>query len=128
MGNETVPLDGDLLLPILRDIAQGLRFLHAANPQVIHGDLKAANVLVDRKFRAKVADFGLSSKRGLGCTGTPLWMAPELLRGESNTTSSDVYAFGISLYEIYSRKDPYWDEEEKGDILKKVLKGKRPPV
>ena len=48
LHNETFPLDGDLLLPILRDIAQGVRFLHAATPLVIHGDLKAANCLVDR--------------------------------------------------------------------------------
>ncbi|KAI2506307.1 guanylate cyclase [Fragilaria crotonensis] len=51
--------------PILRDVAQGLRFLHAATPQVVHGDLKAQNILVDSKFRAKVADFGLSQRRAL---------------------------------------------------------------
>jgi guanylate cyclase, other len=51
LHNETMVLDGELLLPILRDISQGMRFLHAANPQVIHGDLKAANILVDTKFR-----------------------------------------------------------------------------
>mmetsp|Transcript_30603 Transcript_30603/g.57982 ORF Transcript_30603/g.57982 Transcript_30603/m.57982 type:complete len:851 (+) Transcript_30603:93-2645(+) len=73
LHNETLFLEGDLVLPILRDIAQGLRFLHAANPQVIHGDLKSANVLVDSKFRAKVADFGLSQKKALGATGTPYW-------------------------------------------------------
>lgn len=73
LHNESFPLDGDLLLPILRDIAQGVRFLHAAKPQVIHGDLKAQNVLVDGKFRAKVADFGLSAKKIIGATGTPFW-------------------------------------------------------
>jgi serine/threonine protein kinase len=71
LHNESFPLDGDLLLPILRDISQGVRFLHAAKPQVIHGDLKAQNILVDGKFRAKVADFGLSTKKIIGATGTP---------------------------------------------------------
>mmetsp|Transcript_26441 Transcript_26441/g.44151 ORF Transcript_26441/g.44151 Transcript_26441/m.44151 type:complete len:1556 (-) Transcript_26441:105-4772(-) len=109
--NESMVVDGELVLPILRDIAQGVRFLHAASPLVIHGDLKARNVLVDSKFRAKVADFGLSQKKKVGATGTPLWMAPELLRGESeNTDMSDVYSFGIILYEVYSRKDPYEGE------------------
>lgn len=74
--NETVPLEGRLLLDLLMDVASGLRFLHASN--IIHCDLKAKNVLVDEKFRAKVADFGLASKNkgsfGLA-TGTPLWMA-----------------------------------------------------
>ena len=56
--------------------------------------LKAANILVDHRFRAKVADFGLSQRAAEGqAAGTPYWMAPELLRGTSlNTPESDVYA------------------------------------
>jgi serine/threonine protein kinase len=54
LHNETVPLEGEILLPMLSDITQGCRFLHAANPPVIHGDLKSANILVDSRFRAKV--------------------------------------------------------------------------
>jgi len=77
LHNETMPIEGELLLPILKDVAQGVRFLHSAVPQVIHGDLKSANILIDSKFRAKVADFGLSTKKHKGGTGTPFWMAPE---------------------------------------------------
>lgn len=69
LHNETMSLEGELLVPILHDISQGIRFLHSATPQVIHGDLKAQNILVDSKFRAKVADFGLSQKQNLGGTG-----------------------------------------------------------
>ena len=42
--NETVALGGEIILPILKDIVQGLRFLHAAKPQVVHGDIKSQNV------------------------------------------------------------------------------------
>lgn len=70
LQNETTALDGESLLQILQDISQGVRFLHSAKPQVVHGDLKAANVLVDGRMRAKVADFGLSQKKRLGATGT----------------------------------------------------------
>ena len=129
LHNDSMVIEGELVLPILRDIVQGVRFLHAASPQVIHGDMKAQNVLVDSKFRAKVADFGLSQKKQVGATGTPLWMAPELLRGESqNTAMSDVYSFGIILYEVYSRQDPY-DGEDHGEVLRLVadpIVNKRP--
>jgi serine/threonine protein kinase len=68
LHNDTMVIDGELVLPILRDVAQGMRFLHAAEPKVIHGDLKTQNILVDSKFRAKVADFGLSQKKNvIGC-------------------------------------------------------------
>ena len=118
--NETMIIDGEHILPILRDITSGLRFLHASNPQVIHGDLKAQNILVDMKFRAKVADFGLTMKQQVGGTGTPYWMAPELLRGESrNTAESDVYSMGVILFEIFSRKDPY-EGEDFDQVLKLV--------
>jgi len=131
LHNDTMVIEPELLLPILRDISQGMRFLHSASPPVIHGDLKAANILVDSRFRAKVADFGLSQKKNLGGTGTPFWMAPELLRGESsNTLATDVYSFGIILYEVYSRKDPY-DGEDPRQVLHLVADKsikKRPPV
>lgn len=78
LHNETMFVEGELVLHFMRDIAQGVRFLHAAKPQVIHGDLKAANILVDSKFRAKVTDFGLSQKKAGDATGTPFWMAPEV--------------------------------------------------
>jgi serine/threonine protein kinase len=131
LHNETMPVDGELQLPILRDITQGMRFLHAADPPVIHGDLKAQNILVDRKFRAKVSDFGLSQKKNLGGTGTPKWMAPELLRGETtNTMASDVYSFGILLFEVYSRREPY-EGEKSTEVLRLVADptvNKRPPI
>lgn len=70
LHNETMILEGETLLPILRDISQGVRFLHSAEPQVIHGDLKAQNILVDSKLHAKVADFGLSQKKKKNLRGT----------------------------------------------------------
>jgi len=130
LHNDTMLIEGEQILPILRDIAHGLRFLHAAKPNIIHGDLKAQNILVDSRFRAKVADFGLSQKKRIGGTGTPFWMAPELLRNEShNTMASDVYSFGIILYEVYSRREPY-EGECYIDVLQNVADpsvNKRPP-
>ena len=104
LRNASFVLEGDSVLPLLRDISQGIRFFHSATPPVIHGDLKTRNILVDSKLRAKVADFGLSLHKD-DVRGSYYWMAPELLRHEAkNNTATDVYAFGMILYEIYSRK------------------------
>ena len=54
LHNVSMILEGEILLPTLQDITRGLRFLHAASPQIVHADLKAANVLVDSSFRGKV--------------------------------------------------------------------------
>mmetsp|Transcript_34623 Transcript_34623/g.55852 ORF Transcript_34623/g.55852 Transcript_34623/m.55852 type:complete len:520 (+) Transcript_34623:2-1561(+) len=118
--NYTMVLDGEVVIPLLQHVCQGLAFLHAASPKIIHGDLKAANVLVDSKFRAKVADFGLTAKQSSGACGTPFWMAPELLLGELNTTESDVYAFGITFWEVYARQEPYFGEDG-GEVIEAVI-------
>jgi serine/threonine protein kinase len=60
-------------MQIVRDVAQGLRFLHTSKPPMLHGDLKAKNILIDSRFRAKVGDFGLAVKSKNGLSGTLYW-------------------------------------------------------
>ena len=76
LRDESITLKPEQILAILQDVAQGLRFLHSAKPmQIIHGDLKAPNILIDSNFMAKVTDFGLSSKQqrrgSVVAVGTP---------------------------------------------------------
>ena len=72
LRNKTLYTGGEIIMQIVRDIAQGLRFLHASKPPILHRDLKAKNILIDSRFRAKVADFGLATKKP-GLLGTPFW-------------------------------------------------------
>ncbi|OIS96440.1 serinethreonine-protein kinase edr1 [Nicotiana attenuata] len=96
------------------DIARGMNYLHHLNPPIVHRDLKSSNLLVDKNWTVKVGDFGLSrlkhetylaTKTG---KGTPQWMAPEVLRSEPSDEKSDIYSFGVILWELATGKIP-WD-------------------
>ena len=93
--------------------------------------MKGRNILIDSRFRAKLCDFGLSTKQGSGISGTPFWLAPEYLRGECPYSATcDMYSMGIILFEIYSRKNPYEGEDFR-DALRKVCNrrvNKRPEI
>lgn len=92
----------------LEDVAAGMAYLHSFN--VLHGDLKSLNILIDRGDVAKITDFGLARIRehvskatnggGGGLKGTVGFMSPELLDGESLRAPSDVYAFAMVMYEV----------------------------
>ncbi|KAD5318197.1 hypothetical protein R6Q59_033465 [Mikania micrantha] len=109
-------LDHRKRLIIAMDAAFGMEYLHSKN--IVHFDLKCDNLLVNMKDSSrpicKVGDFGLSKiKRNTlvsgGVRGTLPWMAPELLNGGSNKVSEkvDVFSFGIVLWEILTREEPY---------------------
>jgi len=93
-------------IDIARDLAAGLAAAHDCG--VIHRDLKPANVMIDGRGRAHITDFGLAIVSGdpqrRGLAGTPVYMAPEQLSAEEVTTASDVYAFGLIVWEIVTGK------------------------
>jgi len=112
------------------DIAFGLFDLH--NENVLHRDLKSLNVLLDNNLRAKLTDFGLSkvktettsaSKVGNKTVGSVMWMAPELFNRKTrkHTKMSDIYAMGITFWEIASRKIPYEDADGNQQLVMKWI-------
>lgn len=118
------------------DVARGMSWLHNSKPPVIHRDLKPKNLLLDKVGRVKICDFGLSElKRNdflqdrSGCKGTPLWMAPEVLRRQPFDQSVDIYSFGLILWSMISRSEPFQDFTQIEPFTKAICDEHfRPPI
>uniref|UniRef100_A0A7S1M0L5 Protein kinase domain-containing protein n=1 Tax=Alexandrium catenella TaxID=2925 RepID=A0A7S1M0L5_ALECA len=100
---------------LIYDVCGAIRYLHAQEPPIIHGDLKPANVMVERRqsgVRAKILDFGLSrvqTKNAMPLGGTPQWKAPEVIRHDDGmpAPSADVFSFGLLAYFAVTGLKPF---------------------
>lgn len=109
------PLSNQQKHQLALDIALGLHYLHSHD--VLHRDLKSANVLIDHEGRARLSDFGLSKHGSTNITTLEKqshamqWMAPEVVLGSGDkhtlTVQADIYSFGVVLWEIMTAKIPY---------------------
>ena len=134
-------LSHELLLAILADIAAGLD--HAHSRDVVHRDVKPANVLVETASgRAMLTDFGVARLGDSTMTqagqllGSPAYMAPEQIRGVGVTSATDIYALGVLAYEAFSGQRPFRGEDlvstthailnEQPEALSKLVTGLPP--
>ncbi|KAL3690565.1 hypothetical protein R1sor_016874 [Riccia sorocarpa] len=121
-SQSTVPFKFVTRLQIALGSARGIHYLHTeANPPIYHRDVKASNILLDEKFHAKVADFGLSKlapesgKEGKDdyistvVKGTPGYLDPEYFKTHRLTEKSDVYSFGVVLLVLLTGMQPISD-------------------
>ncbi|XP_026391543.1 chitin elicitor receptor kinase 1-like isoform X1 [Papaver somniferum] len=112
-GIEKEPLPWSTRLHIALDSARGLEYIQEHTvPVYTHRDIKSVNILVDKNFRGKVADFGLTKLSEVGSgslqtrvVGTFGYMPPEYVQWGEITHKVDVYAFGVVLYELISAKE-----------------------
>ncbi|KAM9327234.1 RAF proto-oncogene serine/threonine-protein kinase isoform 3-T3 [Gastrophryne carolinensis] len=120
------------LIDIARQTAQGMDYLHAKN--IIHRDMKSNNIFLHEGLTVKIGDFGLATvkSRWSGSqqveqpTGSILWMAPEVIRMQDNNPfgfQSDVYSYGIVLYELMTGELPYSHIRDRDQIIFLVGRG-----
>ncbi|EMS49522.1 G-type lectin S-receptor-like serine/threonine-protein kinase SD2-5 [Triticum urartu] len=130
--HNNAPLEWCTRCRIILDIAKGLCYLHEeCRRKIAHLDIKPQNILLDEKFNAKVADFGLSklidrdqSKVMTVMRGTPGYLAPEWLTSQI-TEKVDVYSFGVVVMELISgRKNIDNSLPEASSNLINLLRGK----
>ncbi|KAJ8570459.1 hypothetical protein K7X08_037431 [Anisodus acutangulus] len=121
--NNSSLLDWKMRYQIALGTARGLAYLHEkCRDYIIHCDIKPENILLDDKFCAKLADFGLAKLVGrdfsrvlTSIRGTKGYLAPEWLSGVAITTKADVYSYGMVLFELISGRRnclQYYEDEQ----------------
>ncbi|KZT53897.1 kinase-like protein [Calocera cornea HHB12733] len=117
-------------------------YLHDQKPGLVHGDIKAKNILVDQSGTPLLCDFGLAAYETLdratttlATQGTTRWTAPERLAPDqfdlststARTTASDIFSFGMTAYEVISGKLPF-DDRNNYHVIFAIVAGQRPTL
>jgi eukaryotic-like serine/threonine-protein kinase len=115
--------------PIVRGIASALDAAHAAS--VIHRDIKPDNVMLSSRGRVVVTDFGIARslaamrETSAGLIGTPAYMAPEQIEGGEITSKTDLYAFGVLIFQMLTGRLPWLGESPMAIAIARLKE--RPP-
>ncbi|CAI2185979.1 1790_t:CDS:1 [Funneliformis geosporum] len=127
---------------ILQGIASGLRTIHSAN--LIHGNIHTGNILQEN-LRSNIGDFKFATKYHAKkkpssslptaanaslseVYGVMPFIAPEILRGQQTTLSSDIYSFGMIMWELSSLNLPFYDKPHDAQLIMELCGGSRPEI
>lgn len=134
---KTKDLEAASYRQLIKGIARGIEVLHTMNPPVIHGDIKAANIAINSRGEPLLADFGLSQiveditgipfTQSRGVADSYRWFAPEVCVGQGVlSTYSDIYAYGMTVLELLTHKQPYREIKHTTEVVIKSSCGAYP--
>ncbi|KAF9023993.1 kinase-like domain-containing protein, partial [Rhodocollybia butyracea] len=119
-------------MTLIKGVASGVAFLHFH--KLVHGDIRAASILIDEQGNPCLADTGLLKILDAsplmqygGSASNYRWMAPELLNDSERTFASDVYAFTVTSWEIYNKGDAPFPGLREFRVANKILQDDKPP-
>ena len=119
------------VLDLSRQICSALDYAHSH--KIIHRDIKPANIMIEADGRAKIMDFGIAKAEGTQLTtagqvvGTPNYMSPEQVKGRPLDGRSDLWSFGVILYEMVTGEKPFSGQTVTTIIYKIVHENPIPP-
>jgi len=120
----TIPFES--VLDFLVQVSRGLSYAHEQG--IVHQDIKPANIFIQEGERAKIVDFGLACPTGsedeIGLAGTPYYMSPEQIEGDPVDERTDIYAFGITAFELATSQRPFGGK----DLAKVMTAHREEPV
>ncbi|CCD27091.1 mitogen-activated protein kinase kinase kinase STE11 NDAI_0J01990 [Naumovozyma dairenensis CBS 421] len=137
MLNNYGPFEESLIINFIRQVLIGVAYLHRKN--IIHRDIKGANILIDTKGCVKITDFGISKKlsssssstsssshdknsnnnnKRASLQGSVYWMAPEVVKQTVTTTKVDIWSTGCVIIEMFTGKHPFPDFSQMQTIFK----------
>ncbi|KAF8825708.1 hypothetical protein HHX47_DHR6000200 [Lentinula edodes] len=112
-------------------ILEGLHYLHQSD--VVHCDLKAANILTTKNGNVKLSDFGVSLnlravEREQDVAGTPNWMAPEVIELKGASPKSDIWSLACTVIELLTGRPPYGDIPNSMSVMFRIVEDDMPPI
>ena len=123
---KTGPLPVDVGIMIAIQVCNALDYAHMRG--LVHRDIKPSNIMIKRNGEVKLMDFGIAHTRHLDALtipgtliGTPAYMSPEQILGQPLDVRSDIFSFGIVLYEMFTGVKPFVDDETRA-VTAKILK------